>query len=81
MPVLITYPVDFETWISAPTADAFKLARSYAVEQMRIVQSGAEREDLLVAYRGRQALSAADGRPHKNPDAGGSVGARSAHGG
>jgi len=28
---------------------AFKLARSYAAEQMRIVQSGAEREDLLAA--------------------------------
>jgi putative SOS response-associated peptidase YedK len=49
MPVLITDPADFETWLSAPMADAFKLARSYAAEQMRIVQSGAEREDLLAA--------------------------------
>jgi hypothetical protein len=28
---------------------AFKLARSYAAEQMRIVQSGSERKDLLAA--------------------------------
>jgi putative SOS response-associated peptidase YedK len=53
MPVLITNP-DFDTWLSAPTADAFKLARSYAAEQMRIVQSGADREDLLGA-RGADA--------------------------
>ena len=31
------------------TEDAFKLARSYAAEQMRIVQIGADREDLLRA--------------------------------
>ena len=47
MPVLITDPADFETWLSGSTEDAFKLARSYAAEQMRIVQSGAERKDLL----------------------------------
>lgn len=49
MPVLITNPTDFETWLSAPPQEAFKLARSYAAEQMRIVQSGAEREDRLAA--------------------------------
>ncbi len=47
MPVLISDPADFETWLSAPAPEAFKLARSYAAEQMRIVQSGAHREDLL----------------------------------
>ncbi len=47
MPVLITDPTDFETWLSGSTENAFKLARSYAAEQMRIVQSGADREDLL----------------------------------
>jgi putative SOS response-associated peptidase YedK len=47
MPVLISDPADFETWLSGSTEDAFKLARSYAAEQMRIVQFGAEREDLL----------------------------------
>ena len=49
MPVLITDAADFETWLSAPAADALKLARSYAAEQMRIVQSGADREDLVAA--------------------------------
>lgn len=49
MPVLLTDPADFETWLSAPTQEAFNLARSYAAEQMRIVQSGADREDRLAA--------------------------------
>lgn len=49
MPVLITDPADFDTWLSAPIDRAFQLARSYAAEQMRIVQSGADREDLLAA--------------------------------
>jgi putative SOS response-associated peptidase YedK len=48
-PVLLTDPVDFETWPSGSTDDAFKLARSYAADQMRIVQSGSERKDLLEA--------------------------------
>ena len=47
MPVLMSDPDDFETWLSGSTEEAFKLARSYAAEQMRIVQSGAVREDLL----------------------------------
>ena len=42
-------PDDFETWLSGSTEDAFKLARTYASEQMRIVQSGSERKDLLAA--------------------------------
>jgi putative SOS response-associated peptidase YedK len=49
MPVLLSDPADFETWLSGSTEDAFKLARSYAAEQMRIVQSGSERKDLLAA--------------------------------
>jgi len=49
MPVLITDPADFDTWLSAPPQEAFRLARSYAAEQMHIVQSGANREDLLAA--------------------------------
>jgi putative SOS response-associated peptidase YedK len=52
MPVLISDPADFETWLSGSTEDSFKLARSYAAEQMRIVQFGAEREDLLQVTRG-----------------------------
>jgi len=31
------------------TEEAFKLARSYAADQMRIVQSGSQRKDLLKA--------------------------------
>ena len=49
MPVLIPNPDDFETWLSGSAEDAFKLARSYAAEQMCIVQSGSERKDLLAA--------------------------------
>ena len=49
MPVLLSNPADFETWLSGSTEEAFGLARSYAAKQMRIVQSGAEREDLLRA--------------------------------
>jgi putative SOS response-associated peptidase YedK len=49
MPVLMSDPDDFETWLSGSTEEAFKLARSYAADQMRIVQSGSEREDLLRA--------------------------------
>ena len=47
MPVLISDPADYEMWLSGSTEDAFNLARSYAAEQMRIVQSGCDREDLL----------------------------------
>ena len=47
MPVLLTDPADFETWLSGSMDEAFKLARSYAADQMRIVQSGSERKDLL----------------------------------
>jgi putative SOS response-associated peptidase YedK len=47
MPVLMSDPADFETWLSGSTEEAFRLARSYAADQMRIVQFGADREDLL----------------------------------
>jgi putative SOS response-associated peptidase YedK len=49
MPVLLSNPDDFETRLSAPPQEAFRLAHSYAAEQMRIVQSGSERKVLLVA--------------------------------
>jgi hypothetical protein len=39
MPVLMPGPADFETWLSGSVGDAPKLARSYAAERMRIVQS------------------------------------------
>jgi putative SOS response-associated peptidase YedK len=38
-----------EHMAGAPPQEAFKLARSYAADQMRIVQFGADREDLLAA--------------------------------
>jgi hypothetical protein len=46
MPVVLFNPDDFETWLSGPTEEAFKLARSNAAAQVRIVQSGAEKLDL-----------------------------------
>jgi putative SOS response-associated peptidase YedK len=49
MPVLISDPSDFETWLSGSPEEAFKLARSYAADQMRIVQFGADLKDLLKA--------------------------------
>jgi putative SOS response-associated peptidase YedK len=49
IPVLLSDPADFETWLSGSPEEAFKLARTYAAEQMRIVQSGSERRDLLAA--------------------------------
>jgi putative SOS response-associated peptidase YedK len=50
MPVLLTNPADFEAWLSGSTEEAFKLARSYSADRMRIVQSGSERKDLLAAW-------------------------------
>ena len=47
MPVLLSDEVDFETWLTAPPDVAYGLARTYAAERMRIVQSGAEKMDLL----------------------------------
>jgi putative SOS response-associated peptidase YedK len=47
MPVLMSDREDFETWLSGSPAEAFKLARSCAAEQMRVVQFGADKEDLL----------------------------------
>ncbi len=49
MPVLVSDPADFETWLSGPPQEALRLARSYAAEQMRVVQSGSDREDMLAA--------------------------------
>ena len=45
MPVLLSDPADFETWLSGSTEEAFKLAHNYVADQMRIVQSGSERKD------------------------------------
>lgn len=39
---MLSEPADFETWLSGSPDEAFKLARSYAAERMRIVQSAWE---------------------------------------
>lgn len=49
MPVLLTREEEFETWLRGSADEAFALAREYPPEHMRIVQEGAEKEDLLTA--------------------------------
>jgi hypothetical protein len=53
---LISDPADFETWLSGSPDEAFKPARSFAAEQMRIMQSGAERVFNLTARVSAAAL-------------------------
>jgi putative SOS response-associated peptidase YedK len=50
MPVLLSKEDEFETWLSGSPAEAFALARSFDPAQMRIVQSGKDKEDLLGQY-------------------------------
>lgn len=47
MPVLLSEEADFETWLTGTTEEAFKLARSFNPDAMRIVQSGFDKKDLL----------------------------------
>jgi putative SOS response-associated peptidase YedK len=49
MPVLLTREEEFETWLGASAEEAMALAREYPAQQMRIVQEGLEKEDLLAA--------------------------------
>ena len=49
MPVLLTRPVDFDMWMRGTTQEALALAREYPPDQMHIVQTGYDKEDLLVA--------------------------------
>lgn len=49
MPVLLSDEADFETWLTAPPDVAYGLVRTYDADRMRIVQSGAEKRDLLGA--------------------------------
>jgi putative SOS response-associated peptidase YedK len=49
MPVLLTGEDQFETWLHGSPAAAFALARQHPAEAIRIVQSGAEKEDWLAA--------------------------------
>lgn len=47
MPVLLSGEDQFETWLSGSPQEAFSLVRPFEADAMRIVQSGADREDLL----------------------------------
>jgi putative SOS response-associated peptidase YedK len=49
MPVLLTGEEQFDTWLKGSAAEAFSLARHHPAENMQIVQSGLEKEDLLAA--------------------------------
>ena len=44
-----TRPDKFETWLRGSAGEAFALAREYPPEDMRIVQEGFDKEDLLKA--------------------------------
>lgn len=58
MPVLLMREDQFETWLSGSPDEAFALAREYPPDQMRIVQEGFEKQDLL-AVRELKASSGA----------------------
>lgn len=49
MPVLLTTDEGFATWLHGSAEEALALARPYPAAGMRIVQSGADRKDLLSA--------------------------------
>jgi putative SOS response-associated peptidase YedK len=49
MPVLLTREEEFDTWLRGSPDEAFALSREYPAEQMRIVQEGFDKEDLLKA--------------------------------
>lgn len=49
MPVLLTREEEFYTWLRGSAEEAFSLAGEYPAEQMRIVQEGFDKEDLLKA--------------------------------
>lgn len=49
MPVLLTREEAFEAWLTGTAEEALNLARPFPAADMRIVQVGAERQDLLAA--------------------------------
>lgn len=49
MPVPLATPEEREQWLSGTTDEAFSLVRPFDAENMRIVQSGADKKDLLAA--------------------------------
>lgn len=58
MPALLSEEAKFETWLSGTPAEAFVLARSFALARMRIVRSGFEKEDLLGMQKNRRCCEA-----------------------
>lgn len=54
MPVLLSEPEEFDTWLNGGPEEAFGLVCPFPAERMCIVQSGAEKEDrlALTPYRG-----------------------------
>ncbi len=55
MPVLLSAEADFEAWLSGTPTEAFALAGSFDPAEMRIVQSGKEKVDLLGQPSAEQA--------------------------
>ena len=49
MPVLLDSEVTIETWVSGTPKEACALVKSCETDEMRIVQSGFEKKDLLAA--------------------------------
>jgi putative SOS response-associated peptidase YedK len=49
MPVLLTREEEFDAWLNGAPHLAFALAREYPPEQMRIVQEGFKKQDLVAA--------------------------------
>lgn len=49
MPVLLTEEYEFERWLRGSEVEALALAKPYPAEDMRIVQEGPHRKDLLDA--------------------------------
>ena len=47
MPVLLTREDEFDTWLRGSADEAFALAREYPPQDMRVVQEGFDKEDLL----------------------------------
>ena len=47
MPVLLTREEEFEAWLRGSPDETFALAHEYPAEEMRIVQEGLDKEDLL----------------------------------
>ena len=49
MPVLLTTETQFDTWLTGSADDAMTLAQQYPRDQIRIVQGGYDKEDLMGA--------------------------------